>query len=410
MDAPAEVIDSNLSEGGFDETRWQGVPLGVRPSVLISPSADGYLAYELETEALFHLNPTASLVLELCDGTRDVAGLRDVLLPVVGEIGWAACGVWLHQALASGLLTGDPGSTSEGPGISASALAERAVALRADEHVVEAFICQQRATELAPDDPDMWYQLGELAYRARRHDDARAAYERYLAAHPENKEIEYILHALSGVTAPRAPDPYLEAVFGRFASFYDEHMVGALEYQAPALLFDAVSAAVGDRRPLAILDVGCGTGLVGLALHPLAHRLEGVDLSAPMLERARERGLYDVLHQEEITRFLASAAHGRFDVIAACDTFIYFGDLQQVVALAAHHLTPGGVLAFTVERAETPSFQITQSGRFAHHREYLVDVLGEAGLDVIGLTDGVLRLEYGEPVWGLVVTARRGSR
>jgi predicted TPR repeat methyltransferase len=371
---------------------------------------DGYLTYELESEALVHLNPTASLLLELCDGTRDVAGLRDVLLPVVGELGWADCCAWLHEALESGLLTRDPESTGHWPGMSASALTERAVALRADQRVVQAFICQQYATELAPDDPDMWYQLGELAYRARRHDDARAAYERYFAAHPENTEIEYILHAFSGVTVLRAPDPYLEAVFGRFASFYDEHMVGELEYQAPALLFDAVSAAVGDRRPLAILDVGCGTGLVGLALHPLAHRLEGVDLSAPMLERARERGLYDALHQEEITRFLASAAHGRFDVIAACDSLIYFGDLRQVVASAASLLAPGGVLAFTVERAETPSFQITQSGRFAHHREYLVDVLGAAGLDVIGLTDGVLRLEYGEPVWGLVATARRGTR
>ena len=392
---------------GFDTLPRRGARLLVRPSLLTSPTADGYLAYDLDTQALIHLNPTASLIVELCDGTRDVASLSDVLLPVVGELGWADCCAWLHDALESGLLTGDPESTRPWPEMSAATLTERAVALRADQRVVEAFICQQHATELAPDDPDMWCRLGELAHLARRYDDARAAYARYFSAYPEDRAIEYILHALSDETQPRAPDSYIEQVFGRFAPSYDEHMVGDLEYQGPGRLFDAVSATVGDRGRLTILDVGCGTGLVGLALRPLARRLEGVDLSAPMLERARARGLYDALHHGEITRFLALPEHGPFDVIAACDTFIYFGDLQQVVTLAAHHLTPGGVLAFTVERAETPPFQITQSGRYVHHHDYLVEILRAAGLDVVGLTDAVLRLEYGEPVWGLVTTARR---
>ena len=196
---------SNMSDGRFDETRWHGVRLGVRPSVLISPSADGYLAYELETETLLHLNPTASLVLELCDGTRDVAELRDVLLPVVGALGWVDCCTWIHEALASGLLTGGPESTSDGPPMSASALTERAVALRADQRVVQAFICQQRATTLAPDDPEMWYRLGEFAQLVRRREDARVAYERYFAAHPEDAQVEYILHALSGAAPCRAP-------------------------------------------------------------------------------------------------------------------------------------------------------------------------------------------------------------
>jgi predicted TPR repeat methyltransferase len=186
-------------------------------------------------------------------------------------------------------------------------------------------------------------------------------------------------------------------------------MVGDLEYQGPARLIEAASAAVGDGRQLTILDVGCGTGLLGLVLRPLARRLEGVDLSTPMIGRARERGIYDVLHHGEITRFLASAEHGPFDVIAACDSLVYFGDLRPVIAPAAHLLTPGGVLAFTVERAETPPFQITQSGRYVHHHDYLIEVLRDAGLDVVGLTDAVLRLEYGEPVWGLVATARRSG-
>ena len=49
------------------------------------------------------------------------------------------------------------------------------------------------------------------------------------------------------------------------------------------------------RDKLAILDLGCGTGLAGLAFQPLAARLDGVDLSPAMIEKARARGIYDHL-------------------------------------------------------------------------------------------------------------------
>jgi predicted TPR repeat methyltransferase len=398
-----------MSAEGLDEERRPSVCLRVRSSVLMSPSTDGYLAYDVETQAVHHLNPIAALVLELCDGTRDLTGLRGVLLPVVGERSWAACDAWIHEALESGLLASDPESTTDLPAMSASALTNMATTLRDNRQVLPAFICQQHATNLEPDDPEMWYRLGELAHLARRRDDARAAYARYFTAHPEDAAVEYLLHALTGTIPARAPDRYIEQVFTRFAPSYDEWMMDALEYRGPALLVDAVAAAVGNGRQLAILDLGCGTGLMGCVLRPLARRLDGVDLAAPMIERARDRGIYDALHHAEITRFLASAAPDAFDVIAACDSLVYFGDLRQVVTLAAARLAPGGVLAFTVERGETPSFQITDSGRFVHHRDYLVHVIGEAGLEVVNLTDAVLRLEYGEAVWGLVTTARRSG-
>jgi predicted TPR repeat methyltransferase len=407
MEVSAWPVKSEMPSEGFYEVRRSDARPLVKHSLLISPSADGYLAYDLDTDTLLHLNPTASLVLELCDGTRDLAALSDVLLPVVGEPGWAAYGQWINEALASGLLVVNPESADPRPAISARALRDIAAKLRADHRSLPAFICQQRATALEPDDPEMWYYLGEIAHCARRLDDARAAYQRYFTACPGDSEIGHLLQALSGVAPPRASDQYIEHVFERFAETYDELMVQSLEYRAPALLFEALSAAVGEQRQLTLLDLGCGTGLLGCVLRPLAHRLEGVDLSAPMMERARERGVYDALHKREITRFLASDEHGLFDVIAASDTLIYFGDLRQVVTLAANRLAPGGVLAFTVERTETPSFQITDSGRYVHHRDYLVDVIREAGLDMVGLTEGVLRLEFGDPVWGLVATARR---
>jgi predicted TPR repeat methyltransferase len=184
-------------------------------------------------------------------------------------------------------------------------------------------------------------------------------------------------------------------------------MSGALDYRGPALLDEALAAAVDGRR-LDILDLGCGTGLSGHALRPRARRLIGVDLSPAMIERARERDVYDVLHVAEITAFLNRGDTERFDLIAACDALIYFGDLRQVVIPAAGRLAPGGVIAFTVERGGHYPFRLTDSGRFTHHRDHVIEAAAAASLSVVRVDDAVLRYEYGDPVWGLVAIFEPG--
>lgn len=107
-----------------------------------------------------------------------------------------------------------------------------------------------------------------------------------------------------------------------------------------------------------------------------------------------------------MTAYLTDDAIAPFDVIAACDTFIYFGDLRQVVVPAAKRLTSGGLLAFTVESGETYPLRLTDSGRFAHHRRHLVETAADAQLSVVAIDERVLRYEYGAPVSGFVAVLR----
>src|SRR5439155_2214738 len=109
-----------------------------------------------------------------------------------------------------------------------------------------------------------------------------------------------------------------------------------------------------------------GTGLAAPRLRKRARYLHGIDLSPQMAARAEATGLYDRIEVAEITEWLSRSNAASFDLIAACDTFIYFGDLQQVVGPSAKLLRPGGWLAFTVERGEMIPFQLTDSGRYAH--------------------------------------------
>jgi predicted TPR repeat methyltransferase len=67
------------------------------------------------------------------------------------------------------------------------------------------------------------------------------------------------------------------------------------------------------------------------------------------------------------------------------------------------------VMAFTVERGDVYPFRLTDSGRFAHHRDHVIDVAEAAGLSAVHVTDAVLRYEYGNPVSGLVAVFSRES-
>ena len=137
-----------------------------------------------------------------------------------------------------------------------------------------------------------------------------------------------------------------------------------------------------------------------------------------MIARSRARSVYDVLRVAEITAFLQQEEEARFDLIAACDALIYFGDLRQVIVPAAARLAAGGMIAFTVERGDAYPFALTDSGRFTHHRDHVTEVAADARLSLLSLTDAVLRYEYGNPVQGLVTvlgatataTSWRGDR
>ena len=204
----------------------------------------------------------------------------------------------------------------------------------------------------------------------------------------------------------RASDDYLRSLYARFSSFYDESMVEDLEYRGPSFLARAVESVLGARGELDVLDLGCGTGLTAGPLRARARRLVGVDVSDSMIEVARGRGTYDALHVAEVTAFLAQTSSDTFHLITACDTLIYFGDLRQVIAPAARWLRPGGLVAFTVEQSDTAPFQLTDSGRFAHHGDHIRDVAGDLALTVTCLDHAVLRYEYGRAVPGLVAVLK----
>ena len=262
--------------------------LALNSSVLLSPLADGYVAYDTHTNCLHELNPTAALLVELCDGTRTAAEVIDVAAPLLPPDSESAVRAWLKQATELTLLVeraaDQPHEVRE---LSADDLVDLASRLGDEGKVQAAYLCHQRAAEIQPGNATFQRYLGELAHIVGKRDHARQAYETYLDLQPDDAEIRHLLTSLHDETTPvRVPDECIQQLYRRFSGFYESNMCDELSYEGPEHLTAAITDAIGERRELSILDLGCGTGLAGDRLKNRAGHLVGIDLSAEMIEQA----------------------------------------------------------------------------------------------------------------------------
>jgi predicted TPR repeat methyltransferase len=306
----------------------------------------------------------------------------------------------------------------------ASALHNLGSLLWDEDKMDEALTCFREALTLMPYDGDSYRRLGATLSAMGRKEEAIPVYQRWMELEPDHPLAPHMLAACLGENVPtRASDSFVEYTFDSFAGSFDK-VLARLEYRAPALVAEAVAAAVGaPAGTLDVLDVGAGTGLCGPLLRGYARRLVGIDLSKGMLDKARERDCYDALEVAELTAYLREHArsYGRgparpYDLIVSADTLCYFGDLTDALAAAAGAMQPGGRLIFTVEHltdapaaASASGFFLNPHGRYSHREEYVRDRLTAAGLTPVSFERAVLRTENKRPVDGLVVTAMRAA-
>ncbi len=105
---------------------------------------------------------------------------------------------------------------------------------------------------------------------------------------------------------------------------------------------DALLAGAALVSGEVLLDVGCGAGTTTLAAASVARAAVGVDLSAPLIEQARERaaGRDDVEFRVADAQTTPLAA--RFDVIISRFGVMFFDDPRAVFANLRRGVPPGG--------------------------------------------------------------------
>jgi predicted TPR repeat methyltransferase len=269
----------------------------------------------------------------------------------------------------------------------------------------------RQALELAPAWPPAWLALGDACRRVGDTAEAAVAWRRCLALDPADRLGAGPRLAEAGV-APSAGAisvAYVARLFDGYAPRFEGHLVQALGYRGPALVADAIEQAAPGRRFARVLDLGCGTGLAGDALRPLAGWLGGCDLSGAMLERAQARGVYDRLARADLHAALAAEEPGSLDLVVAADVLIYVPDLAPVFAATARALAAGGLFAFTTQdhAGDGRDVAVGADLRVRHATAHVLALAHAAGFDVAVQATAWARRERGEPVPGLVAVLRR---
>lgn len=311
----------------------------------------------------------------------------------------------------------------------------RAMVLTRLRRYEESLIALDRLAALLPGNGETWQHRGQMLQKLGRHDEALLSYDKALSldrslaqawslrggilkdqrrldeavecfrealAQGGDAELNgYFLASLVGRDAPAsAPQRYVQSLFDDYADIFDEHLVSALRYEAHRFLMDNLRG-VGPERFGAALDLGCGTGLCGPLVKPAVQRLDGVDLSPLMLDKARALGVYEQLVQGDLMEHLRATPQ-TYDLVLSADVFIYVGDLEPVFAGVSRVMNRGGVFCFSVEQAgDEQTFQLTTQQRYAQSERYVRQLAARHAFETVKMLRHAIREDQREPIAGL---------
>jgi predicted TPR repeat methyltransferase len=265
--------------------------------------------------------------------------------------------------------------------------------------------------EIAPDWADGHAGIARARAAAGDLEGAAAAWRRVLALEPDDVlGARLHLGLLGAAEVPAVPPPaYVAALFDQYAADFEAALVDRLHYAAPPLLASMVAEA-GHRFAHAC-DLGCGTGLMGAAVRGTVDRLDGIDLSAAMLEQAAGKGVYDDLAVGDAAMLLADRP-ARYDLALAADVLCYLGDLGPLFAAVAGSVVAGGLFAFSIETLADEAgedWSLRPSLRYAHRPEAVVETARRAGFERLRAAGLTVRMDAGEPVAGVAMVMRRAG-
>lgn len=135
--------------------------------------------------------------------------------------------------------------------------------------------------------------------------------------------------------------------YAQWAATYDEELVAGRGYAMPQRCRDAFATHVPDTD-VPVIDLGCGTGLLGSQLADLGFStLDGIDYSPEMLAQAQQLDIYRALWAADLNEPL-EIDDGAYGAVAAMGVFSFGHVHADALAEMSRILAPGGILVVGV--------------------------------------------------------------
>ncbi|MBL4906190.1 MAG: tetratricopeptide repeat protein [Sneathiella sp.] len=263
----------------------------------------------------------------------------------------------------------------------------------------------RNAIELGIDTGGVYRDLGRAFIQTNMKAEAVSALEKSIELSGPDESTTHMINALTGQQTEAPPDKYIERLFDDVADNFEDQLITGLKYNVPARILALLQqkSLLQDRKSH-ILDIGCGTGLVGQILAPCCETLTGVDLSRKMLNIAKEKGVYSTLTKNNIINELQTTDLTAFDFIIGADVLIYMGNLMPFFETLGHTnpVKKSATVIFSLELSANEDYQLLPSGRYAHSERYIEHLCRDYGFRIELKDDTVIRTERGINVDGTI--------
>ena len=177
----------------------------------------------------------------------------------------------------------------------------------------------------------------------------------------------------------------IKRYYEKWAADYDRD-VAEEQYAGPRVTVDLLLATLTKRGAvdinLEIVDVGCGTGLVGRLLHEAGFRqIDGLDLSPAMVSEAEKLGVYRLLQGDvDMTQPLNPLWRAAYDVVLCCGMFT-LGHVPPETLRPLFHMCRAGGLVIVSTRTgyyDTSDYQAVSDSFVTAGAVKLLAVLRDA--------------------------------
>lgn len=256
--------------------------------------------------------------------------------------------------------------------------------------------------------------------------------DQFIESTPEAgaRALKRVLKCAESFTERHKEDPAISLTY----RYFTRHPVAKLNQRRLHTLLEVVGRRSAElKRPLRILDLACGGGLITCALASMGHRTLGIDLNASEIKMARlfaqEEKLDGMFAQTDLLNDPAwelaaqETLGGKPDIVTLAYALHHLPEVTPFLKRLGRWLEPPSQLLINEENPEAPMFRLKHRVRTwiqrdtetEWHRSFaewkrLIEANGfQVPSPVIGLDllPGMARVKPGK-CWSIVFTAQRG--
>ena len=278
----------------------------------------------------------------------------------------------------------------------------------------ESIKCCKKALSLKSDTEQAQSILTFSLLKSGQHELAKIELEKLIAINPDSANAKYLLAAYTeGEQPEQSPESYIKSVFDGYAGNFENHLVNKLGYKVPELLDASIRTLLAENTSdLKIIDLGCGTGLLGEKLNDISGHLIGVDLSEEMLAIAKGKKVdgnqvYDELICKDVLESI-SEYDDVFGLVVATDVFIYIGELTSVFENIWKSMKKGALFGFSIELTDHEAgYRLLNTGRYAQSLSYINELTKKNNFQLCVSEKIIVRTEHSQSIDGYIFILKK---